>query len=963
MIKPPLGVIGIIGIIAVAPFRVGAQNEQDNAARGPILRKIESIKNKLNHIIIPKLDFKETPVREAIDLLRKKSVEFDTTERDPARKGINIIMEIEPFRGQILPLSDRDAASLADTKITVSLANVPLSEALRAVTNAAGLLRYKVEPYAVVIVPVLMDDFATKEYKVPPEILTGKDGRVQTARELLESSGVTFPPGTSAEYLTSIGALVVRNSDENLDLVDQIVDAAEPKAPNTETIHNKLDHLIIQKIDFKNATLRDAIEFLHEKSVELDTTETDLIRKGVSIVVRGSGPNLGDPVADITVPAKIDLTLANIPLSEALRYVATLTGLTLKVYPSEVMLTPLHVTAYIRQKLDRIVIPKVDFRETPLRDAIDYLHRESVELDTGETDPARKGVNIVLKLDEAPEESGPHSAPNAGAIAPKDAKITLSLTNIPLSAALDYVTKLAGLKVKIEPFAVIILPLSSPGPLVTKEYTVPPESFQSRDVMHAQTAREFLENAGVGFPSGADANYDPANNRLVVRTTEQDIGKVDELLKEATPLSEEELEQAATAIQKNEYIENKLDHIIIPEINFRGTTLRAAAELLQKESIAFNTAESRNKGFRIVMKLGPRPVDIGSLEKPGDPADEKITLVVKNIPLSEAFRYVTELSGVKYRVSPDALNIVPISEPTDLPLVREFYVPPDFLQSTGTGVRTAQELLERAGLQFPEGTDETAKYLPAFDKLVVCGTYDEFDLIGQIVDAMMPRSAAELQEADRIAAVKARNAKMLRDKLDRIIIPKIAFHEATLSDVMLDLMNILPALDTKEAKPARRGINLVWNPKTDARISLSLASVSLGELLRQIAGQAGSKVRVDPYAIVMARPLDYRRNWVIKTYKVPPGFPGNAIAIKESAPTTPSEDTVLNFLKDGGVQFPQGSSACFFPATGKIFVSNTETNMDLVDRIVEDYINARPAITKESQSTPSTSPLKAKAAN
>ena len=53
------------------------------------------IQNKLNHIIIPKIEFREATVREAIDFLKKKSVELDTTETDPARKGVNIVLKLE----------------------------------------------------------------------------------------------------------------------------------------------------------------------------------------------------------------------------------------------------------------------------------------------------------------------------------------------------------------------------------------------------------------------------------------------------------------------------------------------------------------------------------------------------------------------------------------------------------------------------------------------------------------------------------------------------------------------------------------------------------------------------------------------------------------------------------------------------------------------------------------------------
>ena len=106
----------------------------------------------------------------------------------------------------------------------------------------------------------------------------------------------------------------------------------------------------------------------------------------------------------------------------------------------------------------------LNFHEATVRDAIDFLHKKSMELDTMETDPSRKGVNIVLKLEATPGLSAPPpaavpdagglppaAAPDAGAVpgvtaapaaasvSPGDAKITLSLTNIPLAEALRYI--------------------------------------------------------------------------------------------------------------------------------------------------------------------------------------------------------------------------------------------------------------------------------------------------------------------------------------------------------------------------------------------------------------------------------------------------------------------------------------------------------------------------------------------
>ena len=225
-------------------------------------------------------------------------------------------------------------------------------------------------------------------------------------------------------------------------------------------------------------------------------------------------------------------------------------------------------TDYIQTKLNRIIIPVLNFNEATVRDAIEFLHRKSVELDTSETDPSRKGVNIVLKLDSVPE----------GAQSIAERRITVSLSNIPLAEALRYVANFAGLKAKIDPYAVAIVPLSEPTDVfVTKEYTVPPgflstgggapgatgnfnntigslSSPRSDGPAPAvpaalptrATALDYLKSAGVVFPEGASANFLPGSNKLVVRNTEDNLDLVDRLV-DALPSGQASQEMAGDA--------------------------------------------------------------------------------------------------------------------------------------------------------------------------------------------------------------------------------------------------------------------------------------------------------------------------------------------------------------------------------------------------------------------------------
>ena len=53
-------------------------------------------------------------------------------------------------------------------------------------------------------------------------------------------------------------------------------------------------------------------------------------------------------------------------------------------------------TVNITNKLQTIVIPRVDFADTPLDEAMEYLTQKSIELDT-DPDQTRKGINFVIE--------------------------------------------------------------------------------------------------------------------------------------------------------------------------------------------------------------------------------------------------------------------------------------------------------------------------------------------------------------------------------------------------------------------------------------------------------------------------------------------------------------------------------------------------------------------------------------
>jgi len=195
-----------------------------------------SINRKLNTIRIPKVQFVDASVQEAVQFLRLRSRELDTLESNPEEKGVNIILK---------PGAEEQISA---PRISLDLTNVPLAEALRYITDLAGL-KFKIEPYAVVVVPItdVTDDLYTRNFRVPPTFLeTANDGGGggaeldpfapaatddgggsikprKSARQVLEERGVIFPQGASAFFNATTSQLIVRNTQGNLELIEAYV--------------------------------------------------------------------------------------------------------------------------------------------------------------------------------------------------------------------------------------------------------------------------------------------------------------------------------------------------------------------------------------------------------------------------------------------------------------------------------------------------------------------------------------------------------------------------------------------------------------------------------------------------------------------------------------------------------------------------------------------------------------------
>jgi beta-lactamase regulating signal transducer with metallopeptidase domain len=247
---------------------------------------------KLDSIILPSVVFADATLTEAVEFLRRKSLDLDTTTTDPNQKGVNMIV--------------KEVGNIAEARITLDLKNIPLGEALKYVAQLSNL-RLVVERYAVTLIS--QADFEAQQKQAGSPV-SGNQGMVVTSKSLTHDkvSGV----------VTAVGDVKIETPQGSI--------SAEKVAIKLNTRPKPAaGEIIIPKVQFHEATLAEAVEFLRIKSRDFDPE-----KKGLNILIKPGG----DPMAKITMQLK------DVPAYEALRYVAEVAGCKLTVEGDVFVITP-----------------------------------------------------------------------------------------------------------------------------------------------------------------------------------------------------------------------------------------------------------------------------------------------------------------------------------------------------------------------------------------------------------------------------------------------------------------------------------------------------------------------------------------------------------------------------------------------------------------------------------------------
>lgn len=182
----------------------------------------------------------------------------------------------------------------------------------------------------------------------------------------------------------------------------------------------------LEKVEFDQASMEDLVDFLREGATG----------KARNVLV--------DPRVNRDV--SITMTLHKVTKGIAFAYAAELGGFDYREERHAIRIIPRPAKATVKAFLKRgkpvierraagIIMPKVDFEDTELRQVVDDLAAASRQLD-----PGKRGLNLLL---------GPGVDPQT--------PVTLELQNIPMAQVLKYVGDFARVDIRVDGHAIVFL--------------------------------------------------------------------------------------------------------------------------------------------------------------------------------------------------------------------------------------------------------------------------------------------------------------------------------------------------------------------------------------------------------------------------------------------------------------------------------------------------------------------------
>ncbi|MCA1809209.1 MAG: hypothetical protein LC725_07155 [Lentisphaerae bacterium] len=218
----------------------------------------------------------------------------------------------------------------------------------------------------------------------------------------------------------------------------------------------------------------------------------------------------------------------------------------------------------------------------------------------------------------------------------------------------------------------------------------------------------------------------------------------------------------------------KLSNILIPSLDFRQANIHDVIKYIDQQAAAADTeSPPSERGVNIVLNLrrpgqasaAPVPVspaddpfaDVG-LSQPMAPGVPTVTLSLRNVYLLDAIRFITEMTGLRYRIENDVVLITPADMVVGEIITRTYKVQPGVISehimtapapssggglfdlggpgaaTGGAGGGDIRQFFVDAGVPFPEGT--SIVYRPSMNLIIVSNNAENLEKFERILNML-----------------------------------------------------------------------------------------------------------------------------------------------------------------------------------------------------------------------------------
>ncbi|MDZ4788552.1 MAG: hypothetical protein SH807_06405 [Blastochloris sp.] len=372
----------------------------------------------------------------------------------------------------------------------------------------------------------------------------------------------------------------------------------------------------------------------------------------------------------------------------------------------------------VSQKLQSLIIDEVNFENATIDDAAQFLTAK-----TRAVDDSGAGISFIIKNEKARADAKPFS---------------LRLNNVPAGEVLRYICNIAGVKYKVEEFAVFIVPLSDgdDAVMITREFPVRDTFFDAinvgtadapaggararrprtaaADIKTEDPIRKSLVDRGVQFPTGSAAIYNRATGTLTIKNTQDQVDLVEELVT---------IDQGETLLVRVETKLIEINQIDLDSLAFNynlagSYPLGVSGTQIAGGAVSTGTALLGAKGVKPADGLNTVMTQREGLDSASNPRTANAVpnrLGISGAIDGNAFRALME--ALSQKTSTDLMTapavLVNDGQQANILVARQFFYPTTFEQADAS-VTVAQNIVGNILIGFDERTVISTLVIPSW---------------------------------------------------------------------------------------------------------------------------------------------------------------------------------------------------------------------------------------------------------